>query len=222
MRIDPKEKIAEVPIVEVRKLLKYVDNETEWGKNRVTSLLKISPQKAERLLQELERRGHIERGSVFRRQQLWRKTLKGSTLGLASAAKPVTRKTADRVFAEFMDRVNRVNRDSYFLIKVKRVVVFGSYLTITSRVNDIDIAVELAWKEDHPEVLHKDKAQLTLQLAAKAEKEGRIFGTFIDRLSWPEDEVRLYLKSRSRTLSIHPISDMILDKVELKEVFSER
>ena len=45
MRIDPKEKIAEVPIVEVRKLLKYVDNETEWGKNRVTSLLKISPPK---------------------------------------------------------------------------------------------------------------------------------------------------------------------------------
>jgi len=43
MRIDPKEKIAEVPIVEVRKLLKYVDNETEWGKNRVTSLLKIPP-----------------------------------------------------------------------------------------------------------------------------------------------------------------------------------
>jgi len=92
MRIDPKEKIAEVPILEVRKLLKGVDNESDWGMNRVTSLLELSPQKANRLIQELERRGYIERGEIYTREQFWRKTLKGSTLGLASAAKSVTRK----------------------------------------------------------------------------------------------------------------------------------
>jgi len=47
MRIDPKEKIAEVPILEVRKLLKGVDNESDWGMNRVTSLLELSPQKGQ-------------------------------------------------------------------------------------------------------------------------------------------------------------------------------
>jgi predicted nucleotidyltransferase len=222
MRIDPKEKIAEVPILKVRKLLRYVDNEMEWGENLAAGLLEISPKNVNILLQELERMGYIEPGRVLDRQQLWRKTLKGSTLGLASAAKPVTRKTADRIFSQFMDRVKRANSDPYFLIKVKKVVLFGSYLTNTPRVNDVDVAVELTWKEDHGEVLKKNKAQLALDRAHEAEKKGRTFSTIIDRLSWPEDKVKLYLKSRSRTLSIHSITDQILDQVEHKVVFSDQ
>jgi predicted nucleotidyltransferase len=222
MHIDPKEKIAEVPILKVRKLLRYVDNEMEWGKDLIVGLLEISPKKVNTFLQELGRRGYIEPGRVLDRQQLWRKTLKGSTLGLASAAKPVTRKTADRLFFQFMDRVKRVNSNPYFLIKVKKVVLFGSYLTNTPRLNDVDIAVELTWKEDHREVLKKDKAQLAFDLAHEAEKKGRTFGTIIDRLSWLEDEVKLYLKSRSRTLSIHSITDQILDQVEHKVVLSDQ
>jgi DNA-binding IclR family transcriptional regulator len=111
MRIDPKEKIAGVLISEVRKLLKSVDNELNWGKNLVKRLLDISPQKANRLLQELELRGYVERSRIIKREQLYRKTLKGSSLGLASAAKPVTRKTADRVFSEFIERVKKVNKE---------------------------------------------------------------------------------------------------------------
>ncbi len=222
MRINPNEKIAEVPILEVRKLLKYVDNESDWGNNYVTRILELSPQKANRLLLELERRGYIERGVIFKRDQLWRKTLKGSTLGLASAAKSVTRETADRVFSEFLERVKQVNSDPCFLMKVKKAVVFGSYLGDSARLNDIDIAVELDWKEDHPRLLGREKAQAVLDYAQEAQKKGRRFGTFTDQLAWPEDEVKLYLKSRSRTLSIHSVSDEILDIVESKVVFSEQ
>jgi len=222
MRIDPKEKIAEVPILEVRKLLKGVDNESDWGMNRVTSLLDLSPQKANRLLQELERRGYIERGEIYTREQFWRKTLKGSTLGLASAAKSVTRKTANRIYFEFMERVKQVNNDPCFLMKVKKVVVFGSYLGDSPKLNDIDIAVELDWKEDHPRFVGEERPQAVLDYVHEAQKKGKHFNTFIDQISWPEDEVKLYLKSRSRTLSLHPINDKILDIVESKVVFSER
>ena len=222
MRIDYKGKIAEVPILKVRKLFRYVGNETEWGKDLVVGLLKISPERANTLIEELERRGYIEPSRVLDRQQLWRKMLKGSTLGLASAAKPVNRKTADRVFSEFLDRVKRVNKDPYFFIKVKKVVLFGSYLSNAPKVNDVDVAVELTLKEDHSEVLEKDKVQLALDRALEAEKKGRTFATFVGRLSWPEDEVKLYLKSRSRTLSIHPIADQILHLVDHKVVFSDQ
>ncbi len=222
MRIDPKEKIVDVPIIKVRKLLKAVDNESDWGKKLVISLLELSPQKANKLLQELELRGYIERSRVIKQEQLWRKTLKGSTLGLASAAKPVSRKTADRVFSEFMDRVKQVNSDPRFLMKVKKVVVFGSYLGDSPKLNDIDIAVELDWKEDHPRFVGKKRPQAVLDYAHEAQTKGRRFNTFIDIISWPEDEVKLYLKSRSRTLSLHPISDKILDIVECKVVYSER
>ncbi len=222
MRIDPKEKIAEISILEVRKLLKSVDNESEWGKNLVTSLLQISPAKAHKLLIEIEHKGYIERSAIIKKEQFWRKTLKGSAIGLASAAKPVTRKTADRVFSDFMERVKKVNSDTRFLMKVKKVVVFGSYLGDSPTLNDIDIAIELIWKENHPRFVGKDKAQAILEYADEAQTEGRRFATFIERITWPEDEVKLYLKSRSRTLSLHSISDKILDLVEYKVVYSEQ
>ena len=222
MRIDSKEKIADVAILKVRDLLRSVNNDNQWEDAFVVDRLKISPKKANRLINELNRRGYIEPVRIYGKKQFYRKTLKGSTLGLASAAKPVTRKTANRVFSEFMDRVRQVNSDPSFLVKVKKVLVFGSYLTEAFRINDIDVAVELPWKEDHPMVLKKDKAQLALNLSNIAEKKGKKFSSFIDRLEWPEHEVRLFLKSRSRTLSIHSIHDEILNRVECQMFFSEQ
>jgi hypothetical protein len=45
------------------------------------------------------------------------------------------------------------------------------------------------------------------------------FSSFLDRLEWPEHEVRLFLKSSSRTLSIHSIHDEILNRVEYRVLF---
>jgi predicted nucleotidyltransferase len=222
MRIDSKEQIADIEILKVRDLLRRVNNTDEWQDDFVIHRLKISPEQANRLINELNRKGYIEPARIYRQKQFYRKTLKGSTLGLASAAKPVTRKTADRIISEFMDRVRQVNSDPSFLVKVKRVLVFGSYLTEVSRINDIDVAVELAWKENHPRVLNKDKALLALYLSNYAEKKGKKFSTFIDRLEWPEHEVRLFLKSRSRALSIHSIDDEILNRVEYSVFFLEQ
>jgi len=221
MRIDPKEQIADVEILKVRDLLRRVNNTDEWEGDFVADRLKISPKKANKLINELNRRGHIESSGIYRQKQFYRKTLKGSALGLASAAKPVKRRTADRIFSEFMDRVRQVNSDPSFLVKVKKVLVFGSYLTDALRINDIDVAVDLTWKENHPMVLNEDKAQLALNLSNIAENNGKQFSSFIDRLEWPEHEVRLFLKSRSRTLSIHSIHDEILNRVECKVFFSE-
>jgi predicted nucleotidyltransferase len=119
-----------------------------------------------------------------------------------------------------MDRVRQVNSDSSYLVKVQKVLVFGSYLTDAIRINDIDVAVELTWKENHPMVLNEeDKAQLALNLSIMAEDKGKKFSSFLDRLEWPEHEVRLFLKSRSRTLSIHSIHDEILNRVKYRVFF---
>src|SRR5664279_1469063 len=62
------------------------------------------------------------------RMRAWSVTQAGRRLSVASAAKPVTRATAEKALAEFLDRVERVNRDSYFLGKAIRVVLFGNML----------------------------------------------------------------------------------------------
>lgn len=63
---------------------------------------------------------------------------------MATAAKPVTRAKADLIFTGFMLRVQQVNEDLYYIFKVTRVVLFGSYIQDTETVNDI--AIELAPK----------------------------------------------------------------------------
>ena len=65
MRIDPTEKIAELPILEVRDFLRRVNNENEWGKHYVVSKLKISHKKAANLIKALELKRYIEHTRVF-------------------------------------------------------------------------------------------------------------------------------------------------------------
>ena len=148
--------------------------------------LDISPKRAYDLLKALYEKGYIEHVGFCKGCKVWRKTLNGSTLGLASAAKPVLRKTADSVLVKFMERVQIVNSDSKFLIKVKKVLIFGSYLTQSPKINDIDIAVELAWKENHPKIKGKNRADVVVEHARNAARKGRRFSIYIDELCWPD------------------------------------
>ena len=69
------------------------------------------------------------------------------TFTAATAAKRLTRATAERALATFMERVARVNSDPYFLGQVTRVALFGSMLNPdTDRPSDIDLAVEIVPK----------------------------------------------------------------------------
>ncbi len=74
----------------------------------------------------------------------WTTTQLAQSFGSATAAKPITRKTAETALARLLERIERVNRDSHFLAKVTRVIVFGSYLRAdVDRLGDVDVAVEL-------------------------------------------------------------------------------
>jgi hypothetical protein len=106
MRIQSSEKIASIPILEVRRLLRGVGE--YWTVESVIEILGIPRRKATALTDELSRREFVERvklGSKF----YWRSTLAGNALALATAARAIRRGTANRVFAAFLDRVAEVN-----------------------------------------------------------------------------------------------------------------
>jgi hypothetical protein len=58
----------------------------------------------------------------------WEITQAGQSLSSATAAKPITRATAERALSDFLARVELVNREARFLGRVNRVVLFGSLL----------------------------------------------------------------------------------------------
>jgi predicted nucleotidyltransferase len=115
---------------------------------------------------------------------------------MASAAKPIHRKSAERILRSFIERVKQLNSIGDYAYKVSKVVLFGSYLQANERINDIDVALLL-----EPNEQDRDKQRLLEK--KRVDASDRNFSSFFSQLFWPRDEVRLFLKSRSRALSLH-------------------
>jgi len=85
---------------------------------------------------------------------------------------------------EFMERVREVNVNPHYLYKVKEVVLFGSYLTLRERINDIDVAVEVG-----PKYGAAEQEERNGRRRREAIDQGKHFSHFIDEMFWPEIEV---------------------------------
>jgi predicted nucleotidyltransferase len=121
------------------------------------------------------------------------------TLASASAAKPVTRATAEKALALFLERVAQVNRNPYYLAKVVRVVLFGGILKPeVDRLSDVDVAIELARKEADP----RRALVLSRQRAEELEDQGRRFRSILEREFCWYVEAYDFLKGRNRVLAL--------------------
>lgn len=190
----------------------------DWTCQIIAGELQIEQASAEILINELSRLAYIEPCEISNNQQYYHVTLRGSAFSLASAARPLTRKTADKKLKEFLDRVHAVNDNPELAYRVHKVAVFGSYLTEKERINDIDIAVELVHREADP---HKCQAIKEARIN-KAIENGRHFATFIDEVIWPYNEILLFLKARSRAISLDTTDDPILKQTPSKIIFEEQ
>jgi len=201
MRINPQNTIAGVPILEVRALMRWARG-WHWPLSAVEERLKVGREQAVKLLGALEHSGYVERSLELREnvEPYYQVTICGCALAMATAGKPIKRKTADRLLAAFLNRVSQANDNDYYLYKVTRVVVFGSYLDQDKQeLNDLDLAIDLAAKETdgckHEELL---KARIM-----EVYEKGRHFKNIVDQLAWPQTEVKQFLKSGSTAISLH-------------------
>jgi hypothetical protein len=125
--------------------------------------------------------------------------MQGNAIANAKAGKPITRRTADRLVEEFLVRVNEINACDDYVFRVTQVVIFGSYLSDSPTLGDVDLSIILSHRYDDPEE-HKRHCEARTQHALE---EGRNFPTFLQELAWPEEEIWRILKGRSRGLSLH-------------------
>lgn len=200
MRIDSTATIAGHPALSVRELLRR-GRVGEWGTHFVRHVMKVDPDEAARVLASLNEKGLIEPGALEGAEQLYHLTMLGRSLAGASAGKPIKRGTADKLLAGFLERVERVNADSYYLFRVAHVVVFGSYLTEAEVLGDLDIAIHLEAKEaDWEKHVAREDARIS-----EAHEAGRNFPSYEAQIHWPETEVRRFLKGRSPAISLHDL-----------------
>jgi predicted nucleotidyltransferase len=126
-------------------------------------------------------------------------TQAGQTLSSATAAKRVTRATAEKALQQFLGRVEQVNNDPYFLGKVTKVVLFGSMLKPEAqRLSDVDLAVELASKEEDFDRARAKNYERIKELTAK----GHRFRNFLDQEGCWYWEVFGFLKRKSRVIAL--------------------
>jgi predicted nucleotidyltransferase len=198
MRIDPKGTIQGVPVLRLRKLVRVLNNFSSWDLKSVQAELSVGLAEARDVVEALKAAGlaKMQRGKG---SKTWTTTPLAQSFASASAAKPITRQTAERALADFLARVERVNSDDRFLAKVTRVIIFGSYLrTDMDRLGDVDMAIELQPKEKDRKLLR----ELNYRLAAQSEREGHRFTGILDRELWWKSETFRFLKSRSRSISM--------------------
>jgi len=166
-----------------------------WSLPDLEAAAELPAGKGRALAQVLRAEGLVERSG----RGVWTLTQEGVTFSAATAAKPVTRATAERALAQLLDRVRRVDQDPYFLAKVTRLVLFGSMLKPeVQRLSDVDLAVELAPKEadyEHAQVLNRQRAE---ELASR----GHQFRSFLEVEHCWHRETFQFLKGRSRVIAL--------------------
>jgi predicted nucleotidyltransferase len=195
MRIDPKGTIGQYPALLVRSTLRHLRSRLSWGLAELEEVAGLTPGDGRALVKNLLSEGLIEAAG----RGAWEVTQAGRTLSSATAAERITRVTAEKALQQFLGRVERVNNDPYFLGKVTRVVLFGSFLRPeVERLSDVDLAVEVASKEsDFDQARAKNYARVE-KLAAK----GHRFRNFLEQEGCWYWEVFGFLKGRSRVVAL--------------------
>src|SRR5208283_3321344 len=136
MQIDPKGTVAGWPALLVRRTLRQLRTRLQLGLGDLESAASVQAGKGRALIKALLAEGLIEAAV----RNAWNVTQAGQTLSSATAAKRVTRATAQEALQQFLGRVEQVNNDPYFLGKVTRVVLFGSILKPeVERLSDVEL-----------------------------------------------------------------------------------
>src|SRR5579864_3449022 len=117
MRIDSKDTVGGYPVLLVRKLVRALTNRLYWDLETVENILHLGQNEASVLVKALEAAG-LARANRGKGPKKWTTTHLAQSFASATAARPITRQTAEKALAQFLERVNRVNHDDRFLAKV--------------------------------------------------------------------------------------------------------
>lgn len=195
MRVDSKTTVAGHPVLLVRQALRKLRQIDTWDSNMLEAAAGLPAGAGPELAKALAAEGLIRK----LQKDAWTICQSGMTFAAATAANRLTRATAERALAAFMDRVARVNNDQYFLGQVTRVALFGSMLNPdTDRPSDVDLAVQIIPKtadwDSHNEK-NNERAQQLMML-------GHRFRHTIEYAACWHLEVFRFLKGRSRAISL--------------------
>ena len=116
----------------------------------------------------------------------------------------ISRKTADRIVSEVIERAKEINASSFpkFMLSVKKIAVFGSYLTDKEKLGDVDIAVLWERRKECEKGDWHTNALKCIEIHKKSVPD------WFQQFDFPHMIVRQTLRNRSKSLSIHAYDEL--------------
>jgi predicted nucleotidyltransferase len=158
---------------------------------------------AQALFDQLLADGYIEPNDD--RPEDYKATMKGRALAQVKFIRRINRAKAEALLNGVLERVAAINVDPEMLLYVTEVRVFGSYLTDTDDLGDLDLAVKY---DERREQGHDQLKAYRAACAALAKLHGREIND-VDRLhSFAKQLVRSRVKNGSHHISLHETDEL--------------
>ena len=206
MKLDKNKPIAGQPAAKVRRLMRYVGL-TPLTVKGIAERLEVSGDVARGFVAAMLDAGFLERSE--RSPDKYTTTQIGGQLAAALFMKRLDRAKADWLVAGLLDRADAINADSDLVYRVAAIDAFGSYITNTDDIGDIDVTVTLEFKREKGSIVEANKA--------RAEASGRVSMSYDRELTFGEHEVKQRLRARSPYISI--VSEMVVADAPKRRIY---
>ena len=124
MRLTRKQTICDIPILKIRDYFDHI-RPALISPEMISEQFDLNKEKTKELIDALLSEGYIEAAKKKGKYQL---TIKGQALCVARYTNPLNKEKADKLFKEFMERVEEINSNEFYLYRVSKIVLFGSYI----------------------------------------------------------------------------------------------
>lgn len=201
MDVDLKQRIEGQTLRSVRDLLR---------RNQIVSasdaaaFLRISEAQAEDFLDALLRAGYLELDEGSTKHWGYR-CYEASDLGVrlraASALARISRAKADQIVAQVVSTIGDISADEDLIFSVKEARVFGSYLSSSPTLGDVDLLVRLEPRSQYADCFVERSIE-------RARAQGKSHLAYILQASYGRIEVKRLIKRVSRYVSVHEAGDL--------------
>jgi hypothetical protein len=170
----------------------------------------IDAAEAERVFAALLAEGYLEPNEpeYAGDKRKYQTSRKGRQLAAANLTKRFDRAKADKEVADLIARANEINAHDELVFYVNKITAFGSYLTDSNDLGDIDLVVDVAPRREK----NTDESKY------RARNSGKTVD-FIASLGYGEAEVRQLLRARKTRLSFASQSTVAQLNTETRVIF---
>lgn len=184
----------------------YTTNEKSINSRKGSRSLRIPDQTAaaRALVDQLLNDGMVQRCKDHRDRSAYTTTMKGNALAMTGLVQRINRAKAEKLLQDVLARVTEINARADLLHWVAEVRVFGSYLTDTDDLGDLDLAIKLE-RRSVTGTGSQPWADACLEMARRS---GKTFSNFLQELQYPETLVWRLIKNRSRHVSLHRTDEL--------------